>query len=471
MNPPNILLIMTDQQRFDSLGCYGATFAHTPNLDALAADGIRFEYCYVNNTICTPSRASLMTGLTLPEHQVHQLYGRLDDTFTLFPKHLQDLGYYTALVGKLHVSDYHHEAIFRHPNDGFDDYFWCHDPTLALDSPFNAYALWLAERDPAYLEKLRQDGWQVPAPADLHMTTWAAEQTIDVIRQRPADKPFFCMMSVFDPHNPYHDCPEPYLRKVDLNRIPSPQAADEPVDSLPEAIRREHEGSYMGPFTGYSQEDIIAMRRGYHGSVALIDEQVGRVLAELEAQAIAEDTLVVFVSDHGDMLGDHQLLVKGAFFYDPCTRVPLLIRWPQKLQSGQVRSDLSQPHDLAATLLRAAGMPREQLHHLMPDAHDLLEEKDQRQWAICHYPNTGICVQRTYFDPPIHAAMVRDQHYKLNVFGTDTETPEYQLFDMRQDPQELTNRASDPELQAVKNHLQNILNAHQIPTTTHEVCS
>ena len=110
---PNILLIMTDQQRYDSLGCYGAEFAHTPRLDAMAKQGVRFEHCYVNNPICTPSRASLMTGQNILDHGVHQLYGKLADNFTLFPKHLQSLGYHTSLVGKLHVSDYKIEAETR----------------------------------------------------------------------------------------------------------------------------------------------------------------------------------------------------------------------------------------------------------------------------------------------------------------------------------------------------------------------
>lgn len=455
---PNILLIMTDQQRFDSLGCYGAKFAYTPRLDALAKQGTRFEHCYVNNPICTPSRASLMTGHDLLTHGVHQLYGQLADQFTMFPKHLQALGYHTSLVGKLHVSDYKIEADARHSNDGFDDYYWCHDPTIALDSPFNGYAKWLEEKDPAYLALLREKKWDAPAPAHLHMTTWAAQKTIKQIQTRPSDKPFFCMMSVFDPHNPYHDCPEEYTRKIDMSKMPDRIGMQTDMTTVPTGMQQEHHASYMGPMSKYSEQDIVDMRRGYHGSVSLIDEQVGHVLDELDKQGIANNTLVIFVSDHGDMLGDHQLLVKGAFFYDACTRVPLLMRWPDAMQANQLRKDLSQVNDLTATILAAAGMSVGKIHDLMPESSNLLaSEGSSREQAICHYLNTGLSCTRAYFDPPIYASMIRDDRYKLNVYWSKNNDDECQLFDMHDDPDELNDLSTSPALKTVFEKLKQTL--------------
>lgn len=182
---PNILLIMTDQQRYDSLGCYGLQGGCTPNLDALARAGAVFEHCYVSNPICTPSRASLMTGLPLPDHTVHRLHDELASDFVLLPERLRQMGYQTALFGKLHVSGAAIEAVRRHPNDGFDVYEWCMEPSLMMDSPFNGYARWLRVTNRDFHDRLaelkRQAGH---IPHDCHMSRWAAERTMDFIDGR-----------------------------------------------------------------------------------------------------------------------------------------------------------------------------------------------------------------------------------------------------------------------------------------------
>ena len=140
----NILLIMTDQQRWDSLGCYGTPGVHTPNLDRLAASGRRYDRCYVNGTICTPSRASLWTGKHLPGHGVFALHDCLPEDEILFPERLRDAGYATALFGKLHVSGHVREVERRHPHDGFDVYEWASDPAgpWGMD---NAHLRWMEQ--------------------------------------------------------------------------------------------------------------------------------------------------------------------------------------------------------------------------------------------------------------------------------------------------------------------------------------
>ena len=149
----------------------------TPALDGLAAGGVLFERCYVNATICTPSRACMLTGKPLPGHGVYRLHDTLPDDQVLLPAHLQGLGYQTALVGKLHVSGRVVEAGRRHPHDGFDRYEWCIDPQIHLDSPFNGYAAWLREHHPDFLHRL-ESGPQDHHPAEAHFSTWAAERAI-----------------------------------------------------------------------------------------------------------------------------------------------------------------------------------------------------------------------------------------------------------------------------------------------------
>ena len=191
--------------------------------DALALEGVVYERCYCNNPICTPSRASLMTGKELPGHGVFRLFDNLPTNEVMFTERLRKLGYETALFGKLHVSGRLTEEKERHPHDGFDTYEWCIEPMVSLDSPFNGYRRWLERHDPAFLGRLRKLGRsRGHDPAASHMTRWAADRTIDFLSsRRDSPAPFFCMMSVFDPHNPYNNYPVEARSSVDASLIPS----------------------------------------------------------------------------------------------------------------------------------------------------------------------------------------------------------------------------------------------------------
>jgi arylsulfatase A-like enzyme len=462
---PNILLLMTDQQRYDSLGCYGFEGANTPNLDRLAEQGVLFVQNYVTNTICTPSRASMLTGKHLPGHGVHRLYDDLPDDEILAGKHLQQLGYRTALFGKLHVSSLDREANFRHPNDGFDVYQWCVEGCARMESPYHAYAKWLKNKDPQFHQSMvRLSRGIGHIPEQYHMSHWAADQTIDFINSHDDTKPFFAMMSIFDPHDPYADYPKEAASLIDESLIPDPLICDNEFEGKPADLLREHKGSYLGSFDNFSLDELRQMRFGYHVSIAYADRQFGRVLDALDKKGLTENTLVIFTSDHGDMLGDHQLLVKGAFFYDPVTRVPLILRWPKKLQAGRCVNSLVQNLDIAATVLSAAGMDSESIKKYMPEACDLLplatgKVPFVREDAVCCYRNSGISAENTqgiYFDPPINAVMIRHGKYKLNIWhNPDPAEKEFQgeLYDMEKDPQEMNNLWNDPDCLEVRRQL------------------
>ncbi len=455
MNPkrPNILLIMSDQQRWDTLGSYGCRAIPTPALDSLAAGGVTFERCYVNATICTPSRACMLTGKPLPGHGVYRLHDTLPDDQVLLPAHLARLGYQTALVGKLHVSGHTVESARRHPHDGFERYEWCNDPRLHLDSPFNAYAAWLREHHPGFLRPL-ESGPQDHHPAEARFSTWAAESAIAFLSERDPARPFFLNVSFFDPHSPYFDFPAEAGCLVDRSAIDAVRPLTTAHEPVPSAVEREREGfrrRYGGQSGG---RDLADVRHGYLASVAFLDRQVGRILAELERRGPSDDTLVLFVSDHGDMLGDHELITKGAYFYDPCTRVPMILRLPEGGRAGTRVSELVQPHDLAATLLHAAGMPAAETAALMPESQDLAalargEVASPRDYALTMYRNSGYGNSddgnRGYWDPPICGTMFHDGRYKLSLFH-DPEArsePAGELYDTAADPTETTNLWAD----------------------------
>jgi arylsulfatase len=457
----NILLIMADQQRFDSLSCYGLKAIQTPNIDRLAAEGARFLNCYVNNPICTPSRASIFTGKPIMGHGVYRLHDIFPPDGVLFSKRLQERGYTTALIGKLHVSGRVYELDNRHPNDGFDIYEESKAP-YNLSGSLNGYARWLKSTNSAFYKEMNEKGRKIGnVPPHVHLSHWIAESTVHFLEKQPLDKPFFCYMSFFDPHDPYSDFPIEMAGHVDERFIPEPAIADGETDYKPEAIQREHEHGYLGHFHNYSKEDIRRMRFGYYASIAFFDQQIGRVLDTLEQKGILDETLVIFMSDHGDMLGDHELLAKGAFFYDPCTKVPLIVRFPKQVDQNTTVQHLVQPHDVAATVLTAAGFSREELTEIMPDSLDLiavLKNADQpaRDHAVCLYRNSSICDRKIYWDPPINASMFRDTRYKLNIYHNPAGTAsrmEGELYDMVDDPLEQSNLWDKSNYADVRNRL------------------
>jgi arylsulfatase len=458
-NSPNILIIMTDQQRFDALSCYGAKEIETPNIDRLAKEGVRFEKCYSPNPICTPSRASIMTGKHLLGHGVYKLHDILPDDQVLFTKRLQEKGYETTLVGKLHVSGLWHEVNERHPNDGFDNYFWCIDPGLNLEDPMNSYAKWVKRKDQVFFEKLKQEGKSLRHfPEELHFSRWASETTIHQIESRSKTKPFFILMSLFDPHDPYFDYPLSSRNSVNIEEIREPIMISDTV-MQPEGVRREfHRSRWIEKQPAFS-ETVQEMRIGYYASIAFLDQEVGKVLNVIENEGIKDNTIIVFVSDHGDMMFDRGLFSKGAFFYDPSIRVPFLIRYPDKIPAGLVIDLPVQQYDIAATVLAASGYSDEKLQKWMPESMDLFkiiemgkEYEYFRDYAVCVYRNTGYGPDGKYFEPPIHASMFLSGAYKLNVYHNFAHPSklEGELFDMDNDPDELNNLWSEPYYQHIK---------------------
>lgn len=444
MKRPNIVLIMTDQQRFDSLSCTGADWLETPNLDRLAAQGTRFASCTVNNPICTPSRASIFTGKELPGHGVYRLHDVLPASETLFPERLRsEAGYRTALFGKLHVSGRAEEEDRRHPNDGFEVYEWTPEACVGMESRFNGYVAWLRQRDPDFLADLRARMRKVHHhPEEVHFTRWAAERTVDYIREKAGgDDPFFCMMSIFDPHNPYVDYPETMAAKVDRSKLPDPIVKQ----SLPECAVRERDGSYLG--SDITPEMIRDMRFGYAASIAFADQEIGKVLDALDESGIADDTLVIFMSDHGDALGDHGQMVKGVALYEPVVSVPMILRWPGHVPAGRVSDALAQGHDLARTCLAAAGLdpPRDGPFDTGQDLVAIANGSGApRSVSVCAYRNSGINSENAYWDPPMKSTSVRSARCKLVAY-TSGDATEYEFFDLAKDPLEQHNRIDDPD--------------------------
>jgi arylsulfatase len=465
-SPPNVLFLCTDQQRYDALGCYGNRDIRTPAIDALAADGVLFERCYVQNPVCAPSRASLVTGRYVHAHGLWANGVAIPAHEQLFPQALADGGYDCGLAGKMHLAACFDGRTEPRHDDGFRVFRWAHDPSHG--SPENAYHRWLEAARPdlyaAAMERGPGRSGHAAAhidrmPTQYHYSHWVGEETIDFLRQgRDAGKPFFFMANFFDPHHPF-TAPEEYLARYDPAALPPPiggpaDLADKPP-ILQEASRESYAGHARG-FAGHSDEEIRQVRAAYYAMVSLIDDEVGRILATLDDLGLRDDTLVIFTSDHGEMLGDHGLLLKGPMLFEGAVRVPLILRWPGRLPAGERRSELVQWLDLCPTVLEAAGvpaLPRSQGRSLLPLARG--EGGWTRDWALCEYRNSG-----HPYDPPVFMTMLRHDRYKLIVHHGPpaAERPRTgELYDLIIDPQELRNLWDAPSHRQTRTELQELL--------------
>ena len=438
---PNILLILSDQQRRDSLGAYGCRYASTPNLDALAAEGTRYDRAYCCAPVCTPSRASIFTGKRLSGHGVYNLFDILPETERLLPWHLREAGYQTGLVGKLHVSGIMYEVRRRNPGDGFGFYELSHDPNVLLDEPLNAYGGWLRENHPETYERIQREGraWK-DRPPETHFSTWVSERSAAFIRGRDREKPFFLSVGYFDPHSPYDNHPagsEALLREDFRPPVTAPEG--EPEDRRLRALEQIRSLQCRDPRSRFSPEEAEQLRRGYFAGVSFLDQQLGKILDALREEGIYDNTLIIYSSDHGDMICDHNLLGKGAYFYDACTGVPLIVKYPGQ-REGRASGGLVQLNDLFATTMAAAG-----LEAPIPPESRPLQRGTGREIAVCEYRG---CSQMDLgiFPQPVQATMIRGERYKLNLYH---DTNEAQLFDMERDLQELRDLSREPEAQGI----------------------
>lgn len=281
-------------------------------------------------------------------------------------------------------------------------------------------------------------------PSEAHFTTWVTEAATEfVTAERDREKPFFLLLNYFDPHHPF-EAPAEYRELYDASTLVPPIGSPYELDGKPpihkEASRESHAGNAPG-FLDYTADEIQEIRATYFAMISQIDAQVGRLLSTLDELGLRENTLVVFTSDHGEMLGDHSLLLKSPLFYEGAVRVPLIMRWPARLPRLLV-TDIVQWMDLGATVLDAAGLPPmagSQAQSLLPQ---IAGHGEPRNWALCEYRDS--CFP---YDPPVHGTMLRWGHHKLVVYhGTAANgwTRSGELYDLAADPNELDNLWHDP---------------------------
>jgi arylsulfatase len=367
MPPPNILFVMTDQQRFDTIAALGHGIVNTPNLDRLVRRGIACTNAYSTCPVCVPARYSLMTGCEptrtswfgnwSPGDRVPERCG------PYLAQTLAARGYRTWGLGKFHTEPRHEPLGFEVHE--YSEELWSTEEEFLGDD----YVRWLRARAPAFahIEQVhgeRSDMYYVPQaramPPELTVESWLTGRSIEELA-RPDPRPYFGFVSFVTPHPPLAP-PIPYNRLYDPDAMPDPVLGDPTVDAADDYLAWMNHAVWAEEIPPSHARRI---RARYLGSIAFIDACIGRILDAVEARPDADNTLICFFSDHGDHLGDHGAWQKESFFEAAC-RVPLLVSWPQRLPANQRHAHLAALTDLFGLATTASGAPE------LRDGHDLL---------------------------------------------------------------------------------------------------
>ena len=504
---PNILFVTSDQQRGDCYGFEGCK-VKTPHLDRLAAEGTRFTACITPNVVCQPSRASILTGLLPMTHGVH------DNGISLDPKvgeagfagALSAAGYRTGFIGKAHFSTYNTFAPSGSPENiesskdygpdwtgpymGFGhvelmlighNWFPIRKPPEGLH-----FERWYHaddrgdEKTDLYWGDYRETGglaaqtWNSKLPEAWHNSAWVGDRTIDFIgKNGPASGPKnggrpWCVWASFpDPHHPF-DAPEPwcYLHHPDEVDLPEHRTRD--FDRRPwwhrDIVEKKIEGEFAAIRSQYSRiphqsdEQLRHLIANYYGQISLIDHHVGRILIALAESGQADNTIVVYSSDHGDWLGDHGLILKGPMHYEGLLRVGLILRGPG-IPAGGIVDDPVSTIDLPATFADWAGAPGLDARHstsLRPliesnggangKTNDSGRDYAYNEWEL-HPNRAGV---------QLSLRCVRTKTHKLTY---EALSDAGELYDLTNDPQEMDNRWNDPGAAAVQRNLMDMIRA------------
>lgn len=474
MDSPNILVLVTDQQQASTVD--PDSNCRMPNLESIAAEGTRFSRCYTPNSICSPSRASFFTG-TLPHnhgminvtHAVEPYGASFRDDLAMWSREVADAGYHTGYFGKWHV-----ERSGELERFGFDEY-----EILWSDEFERNYRTYREERglgpspdrtaealEPGY--SIHDDGYddyllygisgESPAGTSEH---YVYSNGIDFVeRASERSEPWCLTLSTYAPHDPYIALTDVFAQ-YDPDHVAKPPNFHDAMEDKPNIYRRQR-----GVWSDMSWEQYAEATTCYYASCTHVDDQIGRILETLRSTGEFENTVIVFTSDHGDLMGSHGMMLKGLPPFEEAYRVPLVIRWPGRGQDGNICQEIVQLHDLAPTLSAIAGrefpdqsrVPSRNPHarygrnvreldappSYTPDS--LLPFLDGERPAG-HRPEAYAEFHGQDFNWTQRIHWHGHHKYVFNTFGRD------ELYDLETDPGEMNNLVEDREYETVRNDL------------------
>ena len=345
----NVVMFLTDGHRADTVGCYGNPIVQTPNLDRFAGDGVRCTGAFASHSVCMPTRASVFTGRYPHAHGVWTNGVPLPRDEVTLAQVLARNGYRTCACGKIHFEPQQAPA---HPPDfdGMEDYYGFQEVHLNENKQGPDYLKFVDERFPGLSRKARR---RAPIPEEAHELTWVTDQAIGFIeRQAQGESPFFCFCSFHELIPPCHP-PIGFHDLYSPEDMPMPKRREGELDAKPPYYRQCREGELA---RGWCPDDdrYRQIMAGYYSQATFLDKQFGRLLDTLDRLGIADDTIVLFTSDHGLVLNDHWLWRHGPFLYDQVINVPLIWRVPGRA-GGRVWDGLCEGVDIMPTLLELVG--------------------------------------------------------------------------------------------------------------------
>jgi arylsulfatase A-like enzyme len=437
---PNVLWVMTDEQQFQTLSCAGHPVVETPNLDRLADRGVRFDRAYCPAPACGPSRGALFTGRYPWNNGMTGNNAQIDDGVELLPELLADAGYHTGLVGKLHFKPKAAPHGFEHRrlHDAMYDLYdpeepWTSDYVEWLaEKRFDGDATEVIERANADEALMHEDSKQFFLGANWraegeHSNDWTADESVAYLREH-REEPFFLFASFFAPHH-QHLAPGEWGDLYDPEDVPLPDGFDLSVADRP--VGKIAGGGKEERFADLNERDYREILAAYYGLIAHVDHCVGRVLDELEAQGLREDTLVVFTSDHGDHAGQFGWFTKGNM-YANSVRVPLVVDAPDGA-SGAATDHVVNNLGLFDTVLEWCGVdaPETSSRSLAP----LLNDPHRDDWTDRTYAEIG--------DPYGPETMLVDGDLKLMRTRDENRRLVHELYDTTERPLDATDLFAD----------------------------
>ncbi|MHA1566979.1 MAG: sulfatase-like hydrolase/transferase [Alphaproteobacteria bacterium] len=433
---PNLLFIFSDQHTQKVAGCYGDPIVRTPNLDRLAAGGVTFDNVYTPAPICTPARMSLLTGQYPSQQRCWTNSDVLAADIPTFAHALGIAGYQPTLVGRLHAigPDQLHGYVDRRVGDHSTNWLGGYPHDLGpLDKTAEPFRVSVERSGPGQSSYEVKDRDVTAAAVDLFGEMASA-------RARGGDQPFAVTVGLMLPHQPYVCADADYALydgKVGLPRLAQP-AGEHPYFTG----WRAHTDTQSLP-----DDQVIRSRTAYYGLVTSMDRMIGQILDALEACGLADNTLIIYSSDHGDQLGERNLWWKQTF-YDDAAKVPLIMSWPGHLPAGEKRRQVANLIDVGATMIDATGgtpLPWSHARSLLPIARDgaapWLDE------TFSEYCTDGMA--RWTGPVPVQQRMVRSEHWKLVYYHGARP----QLFDLQNDPDEMKDLGEDPSYAGVRDAL------------------
>jgi arylsulfatase A-like enzyme len=456
---PNILLIMTDQQRWDTLGCYGAPICRTPNIDKLADRGIRFSTAFTPTSPCSPARAALFTGLFPHNNHVLKNGGILNPEVPNLASELGKAGYNLGYSGKWHVDRAKVPSEYGFAGKDFPNYGY--PPTngfieglrymqrIPMPPHYNNYLEEKGIEPPKVLEAMYGDN---PGKQNQEMfalqsgdiegnfETMVSDFTIDLLREfatskETDDKPFFIWTNFWGPHTP---ClvPEPYYSMYDPADIPELPNFRETWAHKPD-VHQLYAKWWGLEKKGWDEWREIVAR--YWGYVTMIDDLVGRIINELELLGLIDNTIIIFTTDHGDQMGSHKMIEKGCFAYEESWRLPMVVAHPGCEAPGSICDELVYLHDLFPTFLDIAGVPQPEV----PDSQSILPNIVGQAASTGRDSLYGIFTGHL-FPAPLRFVRTRTHKFVYNQVGVG------ELYDLVNDPGELNNLYGLPESAAIQ---------------------